>query len=238
MHKPKDVPRTTQQWASIICSISKLTPHWLYSSRFIASHRSLLSSHTQRITISIRNYMCENLNRLPLIITKTASQPLASPTPPKNNFRPTRLRVQETRRNAERLPQRSLILQLVVGHRLLLYWLPRLYVQLGLSEFFLRMGCSNCYKITGDYEVCLTHFSWVSMGIPYKKITMKFNKTTITSSFLENPLHDPCHLKKIRLPFARCGFWDPRRHRGDKWMGNTNLVQFVGHQFTKLSCCK
>ena len=130
MHKPKDVPRTTQQWASIICSISKLTPHWLYSSRFIASHRSLLSSHTQRITISIRNYMCENLNRLPLIITKTASQPLASPTPPKNNFRPTRLRVQETRRNAERLPQRSLILQLVVGHRLLLYWLPRLYVQL------------------------------------------------------------------------------------------------------------
>lgn len=83
MHKPKDVPRTTQQWASIICSISNLTPHWLYSSRFIASHRSLLSSHTQRITISIRNYMCDNPNRLPSIITKNGIPTACFSNPPK-----------------------------------------------------------------------------------------------------------------------------------------------------------
>ena len=239
MHKPKDVPRTTQQWASIICSISNLTPHWLYSSRFIASHRSLLSSHTQRITISIRNYMCDNPNRLPSIITKNGIPTACFSNPPqKKNFRPTRLRVQETWRNAERLPQRSLILQLVVGHRLLLYWLPRLYVQLGLSEFFFEDGLQqllqNHWGLWGLFDPFFMGFH----GHSIQKNTMKFNKTTITSSFLENRLNDPCHLKKMRLSFARCGFWDPRRHRGDKWTGNTNLVQLVGHQLMKLSCCK
>jgi hypothetical protein len=207
MHKPKDVPRTTQQWASIICSISNLTPHWLYSSRFIASHRSLLSSHTQRITISIRNYMCDNPNRLPSIITKNGIPTACFSNPPqKKNFRPTRLRVQETWRNAERLPQRSLILQLVVGHRLLLYWLPRLYVQLGLSEFFLRMGCSNCYKIIGDYEVCLTHFSWVSMGIPYKKTPWNSIKPPSHPHFWRTALMIPVIWKRCDCRSQGVGF--------------------------------
>ena len=207
MHKPKDVPRTTQQWASIICSISNLTPHWLYSSRFIASHRSLLSYHTQRITISIRNYMCDNPNRLPSIITKNGIPTACFSNPPqKKNFRPTRLRVQETWRNAERLPQRSLILQLVVGHRLLLYWLPRLYVQLGLSEFFLRMGCSNCYKIIGDYEVCLTHFSWVSMGIPYKKTPWNSIKPPSHPHFWRTALMIPVIWKRCDCRSQGVGF--------------------------------
>ena len=189
MHKPKDVPRTTQQWASIICNISNLTPHWLYSSRFIASHRLLLSSHTQRITISIRNYMCDNPNRLPSIITKNGIPTACFSNPPPKKELPSH-QTPCPRDVAERwkIATEEFDNTAGGGASIVVVLIASAICPAGFVwVFFLRMGCSNCYKIIGDYEVCLTHFSWVSMGIPYKKTPWNSIKPPSHPHFGEPP---------------------------------------------------
>lgn len=168
-------------------------------------------------------YMCNHLNRQTIDSWKTASQRLVFPGPKKaSSFRLTRLplKVQEMWRKAERLPQRSLILQLVVGHRLLLYWLPRQcpdmfkWDQMGLSEFFGgRSAAKNGNIKMGEYQVCVTNCSWISREFHYIPTKSLFNPTKprYDSSILETPAMIPVAWKRCDCPSQRVSFghWFP-----------------------------